>query len=232
MHVFDLQQHPDMLVFVSQVVLRLLLAAFLGGAIGLEREMKHRPAGLRTNLFICLGAALFTVLSVKLAHGAGDDTRIAAQIITGIGFIGAGSIIHERSGSVTGLTTAATIFVVAAIGMACGGGLFLVAMFSTMIVLLALSVLGVWERRFADRRSQMTYSIEGISAEEIVAEVNSAVGRLHLPLHSLQLGISNGTCRVAFTVRAIREQHDALAKALEAATSIQRFSSITVSDQE
>src|SRR5712691_8269970 len=104
-------------------LLRLGLAAILGGAIGLEREIKHRPAGLRTNLFICLGAAMFTLLSDELAvKHMGDHTRIAAQIIPGIGFIGAGSILHNR-GSVTGITTAATLFVVASIGMAVGGGL-------------------------------------------------------------------------------------------------------------
>ena len=108
---------------LSKTVLRLVLAALLGGVIGLERQIKHRPAGLRTNMFICFGAAMYTILSMQLADvfGVGDHTRIAAQIIPGIGFIGAGSILHAKNG-VTGLTTAATLFVVASIGMACGGG--------------------------------------------------------------------------------------------------------------
>ena len=106
-------------------LLRLVLAAFLGGAIGLEREIKHRPAGLRTNLFICVGAAMFTLLSDALAvRYLGDHTRIAAQIIPGIGFIGAGSILHNRDNLVTGITSAATLFVVASVGMAVGGGLY------------------------------------------------------------------------------------------------------------
>ena len=93
----------------SKTLVRLLLAAVLGGIIGLERELKRRPAGLRTNMFICFGAAMFTNLSNSLAGTlGGDHTRIAAQIIPGIGFIGAGSIIHAK-GSVTGLTTAATL---------------------------------------------------------------------------------------------------------------------------
>ena len=113
-------------------LLRLVLAAFLGGAIGLEREIKHRPAGLRTNLFICLGAAMFTLLSDALAvRYLGDHTRIAAQIIPGIGFIGAGSILHNRGNLVTGITSAATLFVVASVGMAVGGGLYLTAIFGT-----------------------------------------------------------------------------------------------------
>src|SRR5215475_8430076 len=100
---------------------KLLVAGLLGGLIGLDREVKHRPAGLRTNLFICLGSALFTLLSDQLAvEHTGDHTRIAAQIIPGIGFIGAGSIIHARADLVTGITSAATLFVVASIGMAVG----------------------------------------------------------------------------------------------------------------
>src|SRR5437870_140742 len=110
----------EMAVVLSSTILRLIVAAILGGIIGLERELHHKPAGLRTNMFICFGAAMFTVLSDELAAGfGGDHTRIAAQIIPGIGFIGAGSILHSR-GSVSGLTTAATLFVVASIGMAAG----------------------------------------------------------------------------------------------------------------
>src|SRR6516164_865329 len=119
-------QSPDA-IHLAHILLRLVIAALLGGAIGLEREMKHRPAGLRTNLFMCFGSALFTVLSELLADKwPGDHTRIAAQIIPGIGFIGAGSILHSR-GSVSGLTTAATVFVVAGVGMAAGGGLYITA---------------------------------------------------------------------------------------------------------
>src|SRR3954469_22781564 len=102
----------DFAALLPATIMRLILAAFLGGIIGLERELKHKPAGLRTNMFICFGSAMFTILSSELAGPfGGGRTRIAAQIISGIGFIGAGSILHSR-GSVTGLTTAATWFVV------------------------------------------------------------------------------------------------------------------------
>src|SRR5208282_907999 len=112
-------------------------AAILGGLIGLEREIRHRPEGLRTNMFICFGAAMFTILSDALAvEHLGDHTRIAAQIIPGIGFIGAGSILHTR-GLTSGLTTAATLFVVAGVGMAAGGGLYLTAIFATGVILIA-----------------------------------------------------------------------------------------------
>ena len=115
--------HINMEDLLSKTIVRLTLAAVLGGIIGLERELKRKPAGLRTNIFICFGSAMFTILSTELAgaFGIGDHTRIAAQIIPGIGFIGAGSILHDKAG-VSGITTAATIFVVASIGMAAGGG--------------------------------------------------------------------------------------------------------------
>ena len=106
----------------SYVVGRLLLAALLGGVVGLERELRHKPAGLRTIMLISLGAALFTIISSQMASNfGGDHTRIAAQIIPGIGFIGAGVVIRER-GTIMGITSAATIFVIASIGMAswCG----------------------------------------------------------------------------------------------------------------
>ena len=120
-HIIDLLHGEMASGFVATSLTRLVLAAILGGAIGLERELSHRPAGLRTNLFICFGAALFTVLSRVLRPSPRDYTRIAAQIIPGIGFIGAGSILHNR-GLTTGLTTASTLFVVASVGMAAGGG--------------------------------------------------------------------------------------------------------------
>src|SRR6185369_11389509 len=148
LQIVDPRQNPNMAIFVSQVLTRLLLAAVLGGAIGLEREMKRKPAGLRTNMFICFGAAMFTVLSDRLAmQYGGDHTRIAAQIIPGIGFIGAGSILHSR-GNVQGLTSAATLFVVASIGMACGGGLYLEACFASALIILALLILGWLETKF------------------------------------------------------------------------------------
>src|SRR6059058_3942399 len=125
-HIFARVESMQLL---SSNLVRLLLAACLGGIIGLEREFSHKPAGLRTNMFICFGSAMFTVLSVELAgQFVGDHTRIAAQIIPGIGFIGAGSILHSR-GSVQGLTTAATLFVVSSIGMAAGGWLYITAVF-------------------------------------------------------------------------------------------------------
>src|SRR5436853_2645639 len=162
----------EMGVVLSTTILRLTVAAILGGIIGLERQLKHKPAGLRTNMFICFGSALFTVLSGQLAGGlGGDHTRVAAQIIPGIGFIGAGSILHAR-GSVVGLTTAATLFVVASVGMATGGGLYVTAIFATIVILIALALLGKLERKFGMRSMLVTYEVTGLSAETVLVEAN------------------------------------------------------------
>jgi putative Mg2+ transporter-C (MgtC) family protein len=126
---------------------RLLLACFLGGLVGLERQIRNKPAGLRTNILICLGSTLFTLLSGEIAERfGGDGVRIASQLIPGIGFIGAGAILRE-GGSVVGLTTAATVFVVASIGMAVGGGLYFTAVFATLLTLACLTVLAWVEGR-------------------------------------------------------------------------------------
>src|SRR5689334_15614274 len=154
MHEISQALRNEMGFVLSTTIVRLVVAAILGGIIGLERELRHKPAGLRTNMFICFGSAMFTILSAQLAQGfGGDHTRVAAQIIPGIGFIGAGSILHARGGGVSGLTTAATIFVVASIGMACGGGSYYLAVFASALMFLALRLLGWMERRFSLKAS-------------------------------------------------------------------------------
>jgi putative Mg2+ transporter-C (MgtC) family protein len=134
----------------TEALLRLALAAALGGAVGLEREFRHKPAGLRTNMLIALGSALFSILSVELGAGAGSPDRIAAQVVTGIGFLGAGAIL--RSGeNIHGLTTAATIWVNAAIGMAAGLGAYTVATVAAVVTLGVLALMPVMEK-IVDRR--------------------------------------------------------------------------------
>lgn len=112
----------------------LILATILGGLIGLERQFHGKPAGIRTNILICVGAAVFTIVSQLMAAGGseGSTTRIAAQVVTGIGFLGAGAIIREPRG-IHGLTTAATIWLVASIGVACGAGMAKLAVVTTII---------------------------------------------------------------------------------------------------
>lgn len=136
--------------FELEMIVRLLLASLLGGLIGLEREMHGRPAGFRTHLLVSLGAALFVAVSINFYRMYGnfsagmpvgvDPGRVAAQVVTGIGFLGAGAIIRER-GSIRGLTTAACLWVAAAIGVACGAGMFAISLVVTAIALVSLLVL-------------------------------------------------------------------------------------------
>jgi putative Mg2+ transporter-C (MgtC) family protein len=126
-------------------------AALCGAIIGIERELKGKPAGFRTNILICLGSAMYMAVGLLLSNEAGenssDPARIAAQVVTGIGFLGAGCIIQER-GRVTGLTSAATIWVVAAIGIVSGAGFPILAGVASVMVLITLAALGVVEKRF------------------------------------------------------------------------------------
>ena len=141
--------------------LSIILALVFGAAIGLEREISGKSAGLRTNILICLGAAAFTMISKQMAAGTdGSITRIAAQIVTGVGFLGAGAIIQDRGG-VHGLTTAATTWLVASIGMACGAKLYFIAGVTTLaaiIVLMGLGQLAKPLERYAKKRRAQNHS--------------------------------------------------------------------------
>ena len=133
-------------------LLSVLLAVILGGAIGAEREISGKAAGLRTNVLICLGAAVFTIISKQMAtDGTADSvTRIAAQVVTGVGFLGAGAIIQDRGG-VHGLTTAATIWLVASIGTACGARLYQLAVVTTLIAIVVLVGLGKLAKQYGTK---------------------------------------------------------------------------------
>jgi len=193
---------------LSTTIARLVVAAILGGIIGLERQLRHKPAGLRTNMFICFGAAMFTVLSDQLAGGmGGDHTRVAAQIIPGIGFIGAGSILHAR-GSVVGLTTAATLFVVASVGMATGGGLYITAIFATVVILIALAVLGKLERKFGIKSMLVGYEVTGPSAEAVLIEANRVLDEVHSTMQNVRVAGAPGHVRVLFSVDGPHEDHE------------------------
>jgi putative Mg2+ transporter-C (MgtC) family protein len=159
----------------TYVVGKLLLAALLGGAVGLERELRHKPAGLRTMMLICIGAALYSVISYEAAAAfGGDHTRITAQIIPGIGFIGAGVVIRDR-GSVTGITSAATIFVIASVGMAVGSGLPVTAIFATLLLLTALVFFGMFEDRFGLHTRLMTFCVTTAQGSAMIEQVHKLV---------------------------------------------------------
>lgn len=157
------------------IVGRLLLAGLLGALVGLERELRHKPAGLRTNILICVGAALFTIISFEMAANVGGDhTRIAAQIIPGIGFIGAGVVLRER-GAIVGITSAATIFVMASIGMAVGAGMPVTAIFSTLLCLVALIILGKLEDSVGIHTRLITFKLFSPGASPLVDRAHRLV---------------------------------------------------------
>jgi putative Mg2+ transporter-C (MgtC) family protein len=212
-----LHQEMAMGIVVNSLA-RLAVAAILGGIIGLERELRHRPAGLRTNMFICFGAAMFTILSDVLAvEHLGDHTRIAAQIIPGIGFIGAGSILHTR-GLTSGLTTAATLFVVAGVGMATGGGLYLTAVFATGVILIALFSLGYLEQNFNLKTLLMSYEVKGTSVDEISQEVNRILECEHRMMQNVISGSTGQYIRLQFDVIGCHREQNELLRRLKAST--------------
>ncbi len=214
--------HVTLADLFSKTMVRLMLAAFLGGIIGLERELKRKPAGLRTNMFICFGSAMFTILSNELAGqwGIGDHTRIAAQIIPGIGFIGAGSILHDKGG-VSGITTAATIFVVASIGMAAGGGLYLEAIFATMLIYLALHLLGILERQLNLKPLRMNYIIvSDKTADDLVTEVNSILEDQGKEMQAMRLSRSGEKEKLVFRVDGTRHEHKELMNRLRQSSDL------------
>lgn len=214
-HIFDLLHNEMASGFVATSVVRLVLAAILGGVIGLELELRHRPAGLRTNMFICFGAAMFTILSDALAvKYLGDHTRISAQIIPGIGFIGAGSILHMR-GLTTGLTTAATLFVVASVGMATGGGLYITAVFATGVVMLALFTLGHLERTFNLKTLLISYEVTGASEEQITQEVNRILEGEHRMMQNILTAVTTQHVRLQFDVAGCNREQKALLRELK-----------------
>lgn len=208
---------------------RLVVAAVLGGLIGLERELKHRPSGLRTNLFICLGAAMYTLLSDALAvEHLGDHTRIAAQIIPGIGFIGAGTIIHAGRDLVTGITSAATLFVVASVGMAVGGGFYLTATFATVLILVCLFLLGRAEERFSLKLAVHTYEVTGSSAEEISVEVNRILENVHSITQNVQIAATREHVRFQFDVEGTRKEQQQVFHGLKQSSVLQSAVSVGV----
>jgi putative Mg2+ transporter-C (MgtC) family protein len=200
---------------LHETFLRLSFAALLGAVIGIEREVHRRPAGIRTSAFVCMGSALFTILSFELAKMTGDTsgTRIASNLVQGIGFLGAGAILREAGGLV-GLTTAATIFVEAAIGMAVGGGLYAVAGGATGVVLFGLVCLG-WLARVANLKPRiMGFRITASHAEGIASEVHQLVETLKLKPQHFRVSMSGDTSIVEFQADTGHRQQEQIVKKL------------------
>lgn len=200
---------------LHEMFLRLGVAALLGAAIGIERDLHRRPAGIRTSAFVCMGSALFTILSFELAKMFGDTsaTRIASNLVQGIGFLGAGAILREAGGLV-GLTTAATIFVEAAIGMAVGGGLYAVGGFATGVVLFGLVCLGWVAKRTNLKARIMGFRITGSHSENIAAEVQRLLVELKIKPHQFRVSMVGVSSVVEFQAEVGYRQQEQIVERL------------------
>ncbi|QNI30407.1 MgtC/SapB family protein [Alloacidobacterium dinghuense] len=207
-------------VLTGGAIGRLLLAAFLGGVIGIDREYHHKPSGVRTNLLICFGASLFTFLSSVVAGaGSANKGQIASNIVQGIGFLGAGLIIRNRD-RVSGLTSAATVWAVASVGMACGAGLYFPAVFSAALILIALEGVGFLEKHANLKLYSVIYEVRGADADKISLSILNAMDREKRRLVVLDQQSIGELNRLSFSVAASRRGHDKLLATLNAAPAI------------
>ena len=189
-------------------LLRLLLAAFLGAIIGLERNLQGRAAGLRTHLLVSLGSALFTIISISFSETIrnsnspipADPARIAAQIVTGIGFLGAGAIIKFGI-NIRGLTTATCLWIAAAVGMAAGGGFYILGIFATFISLVTLLFLGKIDKFFSKNSYRLITIVT--PANEDVSDIVKIVDKFSLKILYLDrdINIEKDTCTLRFSIK-------------------------------
>ncbi len=192
------------------------MACAMGGAIGVEREWRRKASGLRTNMLLCMGCAFFTLLSAVLAgEGNPDKGRVASNIVQGIGFLGAGLILHARN-RVLGLTSAATVFVVASIGMACGAGLYLEAALATGITLISLQFIGLLESRIGWKRYPLIYEVRGQDQNTMLVSVLKVLDRAGERLNIVERDTIALLERVVFLVTAEQKKHERLLRDLKA----------------
>ena len=191
-----------------EIALRLLLAIGLGGLIGLERETREKPAGFRTNILICVGSAMMMILSGLVLQGretmGRDLTRIAAGVITGIGFIGAGTIIQAR-GIVFGLTTAATLWAVAGLGLVVGAGYYLAAVIFAFLVIMTLILFGKIEEKFI-KKQLYHYELKTKKPREIAIHVKKLASSMGIILEELQLKKEDRLSVINFSFSSSKEK--------------------------
>jgi putative Mg2+ transporter-C (MgtC) family protein len=178
-------------ITLGVALLRLLLAFFVGGVVGVERESHKQQAGLRTHMLITMGAALLAMLSIHIPKAyfdpdAGDPGRIAAQVVSGIGFLGAGAILRLGA-NVRGLTTAASLWTVAAIGLAIGGGLYVPAMIAAVLVFITLVVLNFFERKIFPKQYLKVLRIFSRTGSADVRPMESIISRFRIEIKSTDL---------------------------------------------
>jgi putative Mg2+ transporter-C (MgtC) family protein len=205
----------------GQEIVSILLAVIAGGIIGLERELKVKSAGFRTLIFICVGATLFTILSMKIG-GEQEITRIAANIVVGIGFLGAGVIIRD-GGRVVGITTAATIWLTAALGMSLGSNQYLLALLVTLICLIVLWIFPVLERLIHAVSEERTYEIVCTFSNEKITLLNDQFRKSGLKIRSHRLIKLGNGMRCVLDVYGSSKSHDTMTQTLFLDPDVKEF---------
>jgi putative Mg2+ transporter-C (MgtC) family protein len=200
----DLEQQ----IISNEAVKRLLVACVFGALVGIEREWKGQSAGIRTNLLICLACAFFTLMSPILAGDNGSNKgQVAANIVQGIGFLGAGLILHNKS-RISGLASAASIFTVASIGMACGAGLYLPALIATIIVLVAMAMIGFVEWKVSLKTYSLIYETRGSDSDNMLVSILDAMDKQQLRLYGVERDAIGVLQRVSFSLSATKRRHE------------------------
>ena len=167
------------------ILIRLLLGALFGGLIGLEREASNRPAGFRTHILVCLGSTLMTLISISHLGGTGDPGRIAAAVVSGIGFLGAGTIM-KTGNHISGLTTAASLWVCAGIGLAVGSGNYFAAIITLIIVLFSLVIVGFVEKKFFKKKFRII-DVLGQTRPGLIGDIGAIFGRHKIIIKSISM---------------------------------------------
>ncbi len=222
----------DQMVFSQGTTTRLLMACAMGAIVGLEREWRHKASGLRTNMLICMGAAMFTILSgVVAGEMSANKAQVASNIVQGIGFLGAGLILHTRN-RVLGLTSAATVWVVAAVGMACGAGLYVEALIATAIVYASLRFIGLMESRSKWKRYPMLYEVRGADETTMYAEILKVLDTAKLRLNIVERDKVGALDRVTFTISASSARHAELLGELKASDATDRVFAYRDEDED
>ena len=208
-----------------QIILRILVAMGLGALIGWERERRGQPAGLRTHIILCIGSALAMILSINLAYPNNDPARLAAQVITGIGFLGAGAIFRYGTG-VKGLTTATSLWTMGIIGLACGMGMFLVAAGTTILLLFVLYWVEKLEIRYIHQAVNFNVEVVAANRKGLLKDLKKILSEPPRSISSTQItrDMVEDVVEITFNIRSTdADQADDLVSRLSAVKNIKKI---------
>ena len=212
----------------STYIIRLLFALAIGAIVGLERELKGKPAGIRTNMLMCIGSCLIMIISIEVARMAGrvaDPGRIAAQVVTGIGFLCAGTIIRSRF-HVAGLTTAATIWVLSALGLAIGAGYILLSLVGVVFIVLTLTLISFAERAIIRRREGHIIQLDLESREGIIGTILELFSVSEITSEAREVNRTGENWTAIFEYTSSPERHHELMERLSTLDGVRRISEL------